>query len=162
MPKETMTPRERWTAALKHEKPDRVPMDYWATPEATEKLMKHLGCRDQDALFKKLHIDRPLVVGPKYIGPPIPEGTDGLGNRFETVDYGTGSYSECVSNRLAEYSSVEEIEANYEWPSADLWDYSGIKSQIEGKEDRPIQGGGCEPGLLYKYLRGQEQGYIDL
>ena len=37
MPKETMTSRERWLAVLKHEKPDRIPMDYWATGEATEK-----------------------------------------------------------------------------------------------------------------------------
>ena len=43
MPRETMTPRERWLAVLRRGKPDRVPMDYWATDEATDKLMKHLG-----------------------------------------------------------------------------------------------------------------------
>ncbi|MDK1032009.1 MAG: uroporphyrinogen decarboxylase family protein, partial [Planctomycetia bacterium] len=161
-PKETMTSRERWTAVLKREKSDRVPMDYWATPEATEKLLKHLGCEDQDALFKRLHIDRPLVVGPKYVGPPIPEGADNLGNRYKTVDYGTGSYRECVYNRLADYSSVEEIEADYDWPGPDLWDYSVIKSQIEDHNDRPIQGGGGELFYTYAGLRGQEQAYIDL
>jgi uroporphyrinogen decarboxylase len=31
MPRETMTPRERWLAVLRREKPDRVPMDYWTT-----------------------------------------------------------------------------------------------------------------------------------
>ena len=45
MPKETMTPRERWLAVLKRQKPDRVPTDYWSTKEATAKLKKHLGCR---------------------------------------------------------------------------------------------------------------------
>ena len=34
MPKETMTPRERWLAVLNGEMPDRLPMDYWATGEA--------------------------------------------------------------------------------------------------------------------------------
>ena len=33
MTKETMTPRERWQAVLTRQPPDRVPMDYWSTPE---------------------------------------------------------------------------------------------------------------------------------
>ena len=41
--KESMTPKERWLAVLNREKPDRIPMDYWATGEATEKVMKYLG-----------------------------------------------------------------------------------------------------------------------
>ena len=48
MPRETMNPRERWQAVLKREKPDRIPMDYWATTEASAKLMKHLGCENLD------------------------------------------------------------------------------------------------------------------
>ena len=51
MPRETMTPKERWLAVLNGQKPDRVPMDYWATTEATEKLVKHLGCRDCDEVL---------------------------------------------------------------------------------------------------------------
>ncbi len=42
MPKDAMTPRERWTAVLERREPDRIPMDYWATSEATEKLLRHL------------------------------------------------------------------------------------------------------------------------
>lgn len=29
MIRESMTPKERWLAVLRHEKPDRIPMDYW-------------------------------------------------------------------------------------------------------------------------------------
>ena len=43
MPKETMTPRERWLAVLERQTPDRVPMDYWTTEEARAKLLRHLG-----------------------------------------------------------------------------------------------------------------------
>ena len=57
MPKETMTPRERWLAVLNREKPDRVPMDYWATVEATDKLLEFLGCSDQSEMLERLHID---------------------------------------------------------------------------------------------------------
>ena len=71
-----MTSKERWLAALKRQKPDRIPMDYWATAEATEKLMKYLGVNIESALFKKLHIDHPVTVGAKYIGPSIPKFPD--------------------------------------------------------------------------------------
>ena len=61
MPKETMTPRERWLAVLNREKPDRVPTDYRATPEATHKLMEYLGVTDIGQMYERLHID-PVVV----------------------------------------------------------------------------------------------------
>ncbi len=162
MPKETMTSKERWLAVLKRQKPDRIPMDYWATPEVNEKLMKHLGLANMDEVFKKLHIDRPHGVGPEYTGPKPPQGTDIFGITYRTVGYGTGSYEEITSSPLAKYETVEEIEKNYKWPSADWYDYSGILSQLKGKEDRPICGGGSEPFLTYKNLRGDEQAFIDL
>jgi uroporphyrinogen decarboxylase len=162
MPKETMTSKERWLAVLKHEKPDRVPMDYWGTPEATAKLIKHLGTADADDAFKTLHIDRPLTVWPSYVGPPVPDGTDMYGCRYRSVNYAGGVYSECVYHPLAGYQTVDEIDANYKWPSADWNDYSGIKKQIEGQETRIIQGGGSEPFLTYAMLRGDEQAYMDL
>lgn len=157
-----MTPRERWLAVLNHELPDRVPMDYWATSEATAKLLRCLGCQTLDQACERLHIDVLLGVGARYTGPPIPQGESLHGCRFRDVDYGTGVYRECVYNPLAGYDSVEEIEADYVWPSPDCYDYSVIPAQIEGREDRPIRGGGSEPFLVYKELRGQEQAFMDL
>jgi uroporphyrinogen decarboxylase len=162
MPKETMTPRERWLAVLERRKPDRVPMDYWATEEASQKLIKHLGCADLSEVFKKLHIDNPLDVWPSYCGPKLSAKTNAFGCRFRTITYETGSYDECISHPLAEYETVEEIKKNYKWPSADWWDYSAIKGQVEGHEDKPIRGGHSEPFLTYCELRGQEQGYMDM
>jgi len=162
MPKETMTPRERWLAVLRHEKPDRVPMDYWATGEATQKLMKYLGCSDVWEMYRRLHIDPVITVQPKYIGPPIKPGFDMYGCGYKNVDYGTGVYRECVYHPLAKYNSIEEIEKNYTWPTADWFDFSVIPEQIKGKEMYPIRGGGSEPFLVYKNLRGMEQAYMDL
>ena len=34
--------------------------------------------------------------------------------------------------------------------------------RLEGWEDYPVQGGGSEPFLIYKNLRGQEQAFMDL
>jgi uroporphyrinogen decarboxylase len=157
-----MTPRERWLAVLNREKPDRLPMDWWSTTEARDKLMAYLGVADEHSLFRRLHIDRPFSVGPRYVGPPIPDGEDVYGIRKRAVDYGTGSYDEVIFNPLAQYDSVAEIEANYRWPSPDWYDYSEIAEQIQGHEDYPIRGGGSEPFLTYKSLRGQEQAFMDL
>ena len=161
MPKETMTPRERWLAVLNRQTPDRVPMDYWATGEANEKLCKHLEC-DLEEAFRRLHIDHPFVVGGRYVGPPPKEGEDIFGLRHKPIDYGTGVYSECANSPLAEYKSVEEIEENYNWPSPDHWDYSHLPEEMKGKEDLPIRGGGSEPFLLYKKLRGEVQAFMDM
>ena len=157
-----MTPRERWFAVLNRQQPDRLPMDWWATGEVNRKIMKHLGCNNMDEVFARFHIDTPVIVGPRYVGPPLPDRTNVYGIRSAPVDYGTGVYSEVVSHPLGEYGSVEEIEKNYTWPDPDWWDYSGIAGQIEGKKDRPIRGGGSEPFLTYKELRGDQQAFIDL
>lgn len=161
MPKETMTGRERWLAVLNREKPDRVPMDYWATEEATRNLLNYLGCTF-DEMLERLHIDLPHTVGPRYVGPAPPAGEDIWGFRHVQIEYGTGAYLEVANAPLAEYESVEAIEAEYAWPQADWWDYSHIPDELRGKEDRCIRGGGSEPLLMYMNLRGNEQAYMDL
>ncbi|MEN6355903.1 MAG: uroporphyrinogen decarboxylase family protein [Armatimonadota bacterium] len=161
MPKETMTGRERWLAVLNREKPDRIPMDYWATPEANSKLCEHVDC-DIDTALKRLHVDLPLCVGGNYVGPKPSEGQDIFGVKTVEMDYGTGSYNESITSPLAGFNSVAEIEANYTWPSPDWWDYSHLPEAIRGNEDRVVKGGGSEPFLVYKRLRGDMQAFMDL
>jgi uroporphyrinogen decarboxylase len=157
-----MTSKERWLAVLRHETPDRLPMDYWGTPEATDKLMRHLGCSMEAEMFERLGIDRPFSVEPAYVGPPVPPGQDMYGCGYRDVDYGTGVYPECVVHPLAQYSTIEAIEAHYIWPSADWFDYTALPEQVRANEQRPIRGGGSEPFLKYAELRGLEQAYMDL
>jgi len=157
-----MTPRERWEAALQREKPDRLPMDYRATDEFTEKLLRHTGCPDLDDFFRRFHIDRPYSLAPRYTGPDIAADEDAFGCKFAYIGYGTGRYRECVYNPLARYGSVGEIENAYVWPRAGDFDYSHIGGEAKRNADKPLMAGGWEPFLLYKQLRGEEQGYIDL
>ena len=178
---ETMTPKERWVAVFKGEKPDRIPMDYWATAETTAILMKHFGCGSEQELHERLHIDKPITVQPAYNGPFLGrdfEGgavdpvtglaiyqktkTDLFGNRYREADYGAGIYLECVDHALSRFGTIDELEKNFTWPSADWWDYSVIPSQTEGFDELPVRGGGSEPLLVYKYLRGDERAVIDL
>jgi uroporphyrinogen decarboxylase len=89
MPQETMTSRERWQAVLQREKPDRLPLDYWATDEATAKLLNYLGC-DYNEMQKRLHLDVPHYVGGRYVGPAPPEGEDIWGLSYQPALYGDG------------------------------------------------------------------------
>jgi len=149
-------------AVLQRRKPDRIPTDYWATPEAHCKLREYTGCESDDDLYAHLHIDRPAHVGGRYVGPELPAGENVFGCRHKTVDYGTGVYDELVNSPLAEYETVREIEASYRWPDPDWWDYSHLPAEAAKYPDRPIQGGGSEPMLTYKALRGEAQAFMDL
>ncbi len=161
MRKDDMSPRERWLAVLQRQKPDRIPMDIWLTEEASDALCRHMGC-ELPVVLERLHIDTPLTVGGRYAGPPPEDGKDIWGVRHKAVDYGAGTYDEAVAAPLAAYNSVEEIEAHYTWPNPDHWDYSHLPEAVKGQEHRIIRGGGSEPFLLYKVLRGDEQAYLDL
>ena len=50
MPPEYMTPRDRILASLRHERPDRVPLDGWFRPEIARSLEARLGTSWQNAL----------------------------------------------------------------------------------------------------------------
>jgi len=157
-----MTSRERWEAVLRGEETDRVPTDYWATDEVTERLAAELGCEGKRGICRELGIDYVVSLAPEYVGPEIFGGEDMYGCRHRDVAYETGAYRECVRNPLAEYETVEEIERGYTWPTADWFDYSRIRELAEGEEKNPIRAGGSEPFLIYKNLRGQEQAFMDL
>lgn len=157
-----MTTKERWLAVLRRETPDRVPMDYWGTWEATQKVMAHLGIDDYWTMCERLHIDAVLTVTPEYIGPKPKDSYDYFGRGYQRVDYGTGVYDEVVDFPLAGYQTIDELEANYTWPSPDWFDYSVIPGQLAFKEQYPVRGGGSEPFYNYTLLRGMEQAYLDM
>jgi uroporphyrinogen decarboxylase len=136
-------------------------MDIWITPEASKRLQDHMDC-DWNGVLQKLHIDAPLDVAGHYIGPTIPDGEDIFGVHYRKVDYGSGAYQEAINAPLARFESIEEIEANYRWPSQDNWDYSHLPKIIKRNQHRVIRGGGSEPMLIYKHLRGDAQAFIDL
>ena len=156
-----MTSRERWLAVLNREEPDRIPMDWWGTDEIRDRVMAHLGVTSENDMFAALHVDRPVVVEPVYIGPPLKSDEDVYGVRYDYADYGTGRYREAVHNPLAAFETLEQIEAGYRWPHADWWDCSQAAKQVEGKEERPVQFDMAGVYTLYTRLRGMEQAFID-
>jgi len=57
-----MTPRARWQAALEHRPADRVPTDYWTTPEFSAKLVRRLGQSDRPEAELVADLKLPLSV----------------------------------------------------------------------------------------------------
>ena len=166
-----MTPRERWLALLEDKIPDRVPTDYRATSEVTARLIRDLGCRDEDALWRRLHIDRLKSVGPTW-NPISPRGettdseeagkADIWGVRYRMIDYGTGSYEEADHHPLAHVDDAKQVHA-YDWPDPDEFDCGSVTTALsEDDGSYPIQAGHYEPFLLYGYMRGLEQSFEDL
>ena len=65
-----MTHRERVLTALAHKEPDRCPWDLWATSEVFERLRKHLGVADDEAVLRHFDVDLRTILGPSYAGQP--------------------------------------------------------------------------------------------
>ena len=77
-----VTPRERTKTALRHEEPDRVPVDFAATPEVWTKLIKHIepdtgpiGSSEffepaREAVLRHLEIDCRVLSYDMFCSPP--------------------------------------------------------------------------------------------
>ena len=61
------TARDRILPAIHHETLDRIPTDYSATTEVTEKLCRHLGCGSRLEMYDRLGIDGIINVAPQSV-----------------------------------------------------------------------------------------------
>ena len=127
----TMTPRQRWLALLDGKTPDRIPTDYQATAEVTDRLMADLGCDDEESLWQKLHIDARRFVEPQWNRPEdCDPAADMWGIRFRSVDYGSGAYDEPEFMPLADAATVAEVHA-HRWPDPEEFDYSPVAAALD-------------------------------
>jgi len=171
-----MTHRQRVLTALSHQPPDRVPWDYWAASEISQRFRDHLGLPDQESLLRHLDVDLRYVAGPSLVGQELRQYPDGSildlwGVRRRTKTVGQGqyqwTYKHLVQSPLALATSVEDIESYARWPSADWWDYSQLEQQcrayagyaVVSAGDRLDRTAQLKPMM---YLRGMEQTYVDL
>ena len=166
-----MEPYERVIRAINYSHPDRVPIDYTATPEFHAKLKKHLKIDEDELLLGKLGVDirrvQPRFVGPKdMIGAPgvTAEGKDFLGIVWKPVKNEFGTYNEIAFSPLAQATTVKEID-DYPWPKVDWFDFSHIKEDITqlNREHRYaimyFAGGAFETPW---YMRGMARFLMDL
>ncbi|MFN7996670.1 MAG: uroporphyrinogen decarboxylase family protein [Bryobacteraceae bacterium] len=163
-----MTPRERWRALLAGEKPDRTPCDYWGTAEVTRRLLSDFQCHSEAELWKGLGVDKCIHLSPSH--PRATEDTWHMQSLFSVWQIGTtlipyadglGVYEEAVVHPLADAQNVHDVE-RFPWPSADDWDYGGLRAACEQWPEYPILAGTSEPFYLYSRLRGMERALGDL
>jgi uroporphyrinogen decarboxylase len=168
--------RERVLAAVSHEEPDRVPCDYWAVPEVTERLLAELGLATREELLESLGVDLRYVEGPSFAGQERrvhPDGSveDLWGVRRRIVEVKNERfvfrYKEVVEPPLGSAETVADIENYPGWPSADEWDYSRVAAQCAEHAGRAVvlHGNRLDRTAQLKtmmYLRGIEQIYVDL
>jgi uroporphyrinogen decarboxylase len=148
-----MTPRQRWQALFDRRTPDRIPTDYQATPEVTERVLRDLDCADEMALWKRLSIDRRLEVAPRWLRSETAQGRDMWGIEYRRAEYEGGAYNEPCYLPLATAETVDDVHA-HPWPSPDDFDYSAITEACRADDGQyPIHAACYEPFLLYGYLR---------
>lgn len=157
-----MTPRQRWQALFDHRTPDRIPTDYQATPEVTERVLRDLECPDEMALWKRLSIDRRLEVAPRWLKSETAQGRDMWGIEYRRAEYEGGAYSEPCVQPLASAETVADVHA-HPWPSPDDFDYAPVAEACQADDGGyPIHAACYEPFLLYGYMRGLERAFEDL
>jgi uroporphyrinogen decarboxylase len=131
--------KERVLAAFEHCQPDRVPMWYGADRAVTEGLQKMLGCPDEEALMRRLHVDF-RRVRERYVGPPLRTWPDGRRETFWGVVRAGAYFGQPIEYPLAGVEHVEDLGA-YRWPSPDWFDFSHVREDCRGWEDKAVIGG---------------------
>ena len=157
-----MTSRERILAAIDHAPVDRIPVGFEAHDGIARQLMKHYGVDDRLSLFRAMGIDGFSVffesfVGVPYIGPPAPTLADGTTCDFWGIDFHQRHLP------MAGVQSLADL-AKYPFPSADRFDYSGVKAQCRRVKQLGLPTVGGEGGCGIQHLinlRGYEQALVD-
>lgn len=179
--------KRRVLDAINHRETDRVPCDFWGTPEVDRMLMDHFGVDSLHGVREKLGTEIRYVYAsgiiyedpkglygptPRYIGPKRQAFEDGSfedlwGVTRKFVQVGSGNtYREVIRNPLKEMTTVGEIETYDKWPRAEDFDYSGLREECEKQKDYALVLGGM-PGcatvfIQCWYLRGLDQILMDL
>jgi uroporphyrinogen decarboxylase len=173
-----MDSRERVFRALKHQQPDRVPRDFWATAETYDKLCRRLKLPNAGAVLDQFDVDVRYIDGPRYIGPKLQVQADGSENdiwgvpRIQQIT-GSGdtvqSYKSVTRFPLAGVADPRDLDAYEFWPSPDWFDYSPVHAAAKAVRDhgrvaafmgdRLNRFAQLKPAM---YLRGIDQALVDM
>ena len=177
-----VTSRRRVLEAVEHRQPDRIPIDFWAVPEVYGQLREALGLPDDEAVLRRFGVDLryykgPALKGQEHVRPPggvvqdhwgvLRKAATISGTRRDGTRY-AWTYKHLLKSPLAEFTSVAQIE-RHNWPTADLWDYSEVKTRCQeikdagycvvAGADRLDRTAQLKPAM---YVRGTEKFMADL
>lgn len=160
--------RERVRLALEHKETDRVPIAMVCSGvnrPARVALQEYLA--RERGMSVEAYLD-PLIdirnVGPKYVGPALPGGTDLWGVHRSPVSYGADSYSEIDRYPLGEAKTADDLAA-HRWPTTDWFDYSVLPDAIAAAQPDGEYCLMAANGNIFEtswYMRGFERIFMDL
>ncbi|MCL2646289.1 MAG: hypothetical protein FWD61_04685 [Phycisphaerales bacterium] len=165
--------RERVLLALDRQPTDRIPIAMVCSainPPAHKAfetyLREHRNISVDDYLKPLIDIRR---IGPRYVGPQLPQGTDIWGVHRSPTSYGSGSYDEIDHYPLAKAANIQDV-LDYSWPTPAVFDVSVMPQCIADANKDGEQGGGeyclmISNGNIFEsawYMRGFEQIFVDL
>ena len=162
-----MTPRERVRIALAHEEPDRVPLDFWMTPEVEAELMRQEGAVDPFAMRVEAGHDLLMtsvgMVSSFYMSEER-EYVDPWGVQFARMPYsnGAGSYTEIVGHPLG---GDDALLSSYRTPDPEQPEqYAQVQALINafGRTHYIVGGVHCSAFEGPWYLRGMERFLQDM
>lgn len=147
-----MTGLERFKATMERRPVDRPPVDFIATPEMEERLVRDLGLPDREALYRRVGSDcrrigpvlKPHFPGEYYAHPFVRETAPG---RFidtwgiawqKSVMKAGDVFFDVVDFPLKNASSLRELE-EYPWPDPEKeWDFSTIHTQAHAHPELAV------------------------
>ncbi len=162
-----ISPWERVETALALRESDRVPFDFWAVDEVWDRLRTALDADDEEIL-RLLGADCRMVTT-RYVGTKARELADGTyvdewGAHRRRIANEFGAYDEYARHPLADAETVADV-LNWDWPSPDDWDVSGVRAQCERLNSPWRHHLRYEVGGIFEWswgLRGFERFLLDL
>ncbi|MFH1614399.1 MAG: uroporphyrinogen decarboxylase family protein [Planctomycetota bacterium] len=167
--------KQRVLDAISHKPYDRIPRDFWSTPETDRKLLQHFGLQHREQLLDNFDVDITYIQGPRYTGPPLKQYDDQSSDDIWAVrrkrSYtGQGdkkqSYETVVHSPLKDTANIDEILSYGHWPNPDDYDYTCIRQQCSQAGQRAVFFMGDRLNRIAQlkpamYLRGMEQILMD-
>ncbi len=159
----SMIPRERVLAALRHEKPDRIPVDFWAEPPTLRRLLEYLGHDDSERLLGELRVDFRRL---EAVAPPDLTAGNGVyqnfwGERFIYRKTSWGPIREDIKGALWSADTFEDIEL-FPWPSPDCIDRSKLSDQCRSHPEHALLYGFADVWQRPALVRGWEGMFMDM
>jgi len=166
-----MTSHERVMTALSPQRPYRPPLNYYGTPETTQKLLSHLGLESAEDLLCYFGADM-RYVAPRYVGPDAFSGASGFatggvdmwGIGWKTASNASCTYYEPVDHPLAQAKTVKEIE-EYRWPKIDWLSVAHVRNDVRRFNQAERKAIVLPTGSFFEIawaMRGFEQFLMDM
>lgn len=154
---------ERVFVALNKNKPDRVPVDFWAEPCVKERLLQDLGLKCLADILEYLNIDiRTLTpVEPAY--KMLSQNTieNFWGERWKRVYHYGWEEWEHIQGALYGAKTLDDLK-QFNWPTPDIIDYGVLKKQLEKYKGYAIKYGSSDIWERPCLVRGIEDFLCDM